>query len=103
MVEDVGEGVEDVGEERGLVAVGFWLGQVGTEVFGKEVGGVGFDHEFIQGDGFDGLAEVVTSAGVAEPAGDADVAVLVEVVEGLLGGAGEAVDHGVGEWVAVLF
>ena len=38
-------------------------------------------------------AQVLAAAFVAQPAGDADVPVLVEVVEQLLAGAGEAVHH----------
>ena len=59
----------------------------------QQVGRVGFDHQPVGGDGPDQLAQVRAATLVAQPAGDADMPVLVEVVEQFLPAAGEAVHH----------
>ena len=61
---------------QGFYYVGDVLGDVGSfevEASGGEVGGVGFDHDPVQGEDGDGVPQGVSSSFIADPAGDADV------------------------------
>jgi hypothetical protein len=66
----------------------------------QQVGRVGFDHQPVRGNVLHQLAQVQAAAFVAQPAGDAHVPVLVQVIEQFLARAGEAV-HDRGAELAV--
>jgi hypothetical protein len=59
----------------------------------QQIGGIGFDHQSIRRSVLHQLVQMGAAAFVAEPAGDADVPVPVQIVEQFLAGAGEAVHH----------
>ena len=81
---------DDVRQERRLVAAVLGHRLQGAR---QQVGGVGLHHQPVRRDVLHQLAQVRAAALVAQPAGDADMPVPVEVVEQLLAGAGEAVHH----------
>jgi len=82
--------VGDMRQVHRLVAAmrGLWLHRAR-----QQVGRIGFDHQTFGRDVFDKFAQMQSAALIAEPTGDPDVPVLVEVVEQFLAGAGEAVHH----------
>lgn len=94
----VGECFGDVGEEGGFVA-GF--GGFGGEVAGDEEGGVGLDHDAVEGDFFDEVLEGSAAAFVADPACDADKKAAIQIRSERAGVARKAVDDGGGEAVGV--
>ena len=59
----------------------------------QQVGRVGFDHQPVRGNVLHQFAQVQAAAFVAQPAGDADGPILVEVIEQLRARAGEAMHH----------
>ena len=66
-----------MGQESGLIAPSTGLfGQIP----GQQVGRVGFDHYPVQGQVANGIPEIGAPALVAEPAGDPDIQVHVQVV-----------------------
>ncbi len=88
-----GEGLGGVADPRGFA------GPFAAVGFGREVRGVGFDHDAVWGDEFDGVAEVL-GVFVSSDAGEGDHRAEVEDFASVGGGAGEAVKDVAGrvEW-----
>jgi len=59
----------------------------------QQVGRIGFDHQPIRRNVFHEFAQMQAAAFVADPAGDADIQIAVEIIEQFLALAGETMHH----------
>jgi hypothetical protein len=86
---DFGEFAGGEGDHPGLAGAGASMG------VGREVGGVGFDHEAIEGDEFGGILDFGGVA-VGEDSCEGDVGAEVQDLSHVGGGAGEAMEDEAG-------
>src|SRR5262249_55183342 len=83
-------GARDVRQERGLLAARLGLG---LEVARREIGRVGLEQQPFPRDLLHELQEMAPAALVADPAGDADVEIELEIGAQFVALPGEAVRH----------